>query len=259
MRAPRLARSSVPKPWASPFFARFRFSDSVMKLHCTVTSPKLVSGLSKRADSDSASSVDQLADTWSSTMRRPATTPIASPSTPDSSPSRERMKRTTTSSAAISKGWSRSVMPSPGAVWPAMVSRPFVTRSGDFSTMVPETSNTTVRGPAASTPARSEPGPLSPRWVTWNTAPPRPPSAKRPAPSAPGKASSAAGPAGMLAGGACTAGGAVQPAAANAATAASRRDRRSVRCLTLHIDGQCIDPVTAQAPIRPARRSPPCS
>ena len=54
---------------------------------------------------------------------------------------------------------------------------------------MPATSNRIVRGPRASTAARRLPGPLSARVVTRSTVPPRPPCAKRPAPSAPGKAS----------------------------------------------------------------------
>src|SRR3546814_12911540 len=57
--------------------------------------------------------------------------------------------------------------------------------------MTPPTLKTHVRGPRASTQARSEPGPPSLRFVTLMIAPPRPPCARRPKPSAPGNASAA--------------------------------------------------------------------
>src|ERR1051326_6700572 len=81
-------------------------------------------------------------------------------------------------------------MPSPGAVWPAMVIEDLFSTNLLFNWMVPEIPNRIVRGPVAERrPSRKEPGPASFRFVTWNTYPPRPPAAKRPKPSAPGKAS----------------------------------------------------------------------
>ena len=72
----------------------------------------------------------------------------------------------------------------PGAVWPAMVRSPFirvpVTSSFDLSAIVPEVEKTTVRGPVASTAARRLPAPLSLRFVTSITLPPRPPLERRP-------------------------------------------------------------------------------
>jgi hypothetical protein len=126
-------------------------------------------------------------------IRRPELIQIASPSVLLSSPRRERMKRMTTSSAATTRVWSRRVIPPPGAVWPAMVIWPLAIFSWRFSGIVPATSNTTVRGPSASTAARRDPGPESSRLVTLITAPPRPPVANRPAPSAPGKARTSRG------------------------------------------------------------------
>ena len=54
--------------------------------------------------------------------------------------------------------------------------------------MFPPTRNTQVRGPLASTQARSDPFPESLRFVTSITTPPRPPTAAAPPPSAPGNA-----------------------------------------------------------------------
>jgi hypothetical protein len=54
--------------------------------------------------------------------------------------------------------------------------------------MLPPTRNTQVRGPLASTHARSDPFPESFRFVTSITTPPRPPVAAAPPPSAPGNA-----------------------------------------------------------------------
>ena len=57
--------------------------------------------------------------------------------------------------------------PSPGAVCPAIVRNDRSTFSGVFSSIVPETSKTMVRGPSAvRMPSRSEPGPESSRFVT---------------------------------------------------------------------------------------------
>src|SRR5689334_6747879 len=78
-------------------------------------------------------------------------------------------------------------MPSPGAVWPAIVTSAFRTVSRERSLIVPETRKTMVRGPEAVTAARRLPGPASLRFVTAMTLPPRPPVAMAPYPSAPGK------------------------------------------------------------------------
>src|SRR5579863_10655685 len=59
--------------------------------------------------------------------------------------------------------------------------------------MRPATRKTHVRGPLASTHARSEPPPESFRLVTSITAPPRPPALAAPPPCAPGKAAMLAG------------------------------------------------------------------
>src|SRR5580700_4655375 len=80
------------------------------------------------------------------------------------------------------------VMPPPGAVCPAMVRYGFETCNRDWFTMLPPTRNTQVRGPLASTHARSDPFPESFRFVTSITTPPRPPTAAAPPPSAPGNA-----------------------------------------------------------------------
>ena len=56
--------------------------------------------------------------------------------------------------------------------------------------MVPETRNTTNRGPEVSSASRRLPGPESSRFVTAMTRPPRPPGVAQPKPSAPGKAGS---------------------------------------------------------------------
>ncbi len=56
-------------------------------------------------------------------------------------------------------------MPSPGAVWPAMV-RLLATLTAELRWMVPPTSKTTVRLVWA-TASRKEPGPESLRLVTW--------------------------------------------------------------------------------------------
>src|SRR5690349_15546804 len=56
-----------------------------------------------------------------------------------------------------------------------------------FSSMVPATRKTTIRGPSASTAKRNDPGPESLKFVTSITFPPRPPTVRTPNPSAPGK------------------------------------------------------------------------
>ena len=54
--------------------------------------------------------------------------------------------------------------------------------------MMPATLKTTMRGPPASSASRKLPGPLSLRFVTTNTFPPRPPKLYMPPPCAPGNA-----------------------------------------------------------------------
>ena len=54
--------------------------------------------------------------------------------------------------------------------------------------MTPATSKTTIFLEFPATALRNEPGPLSLRFVTLTTEPPRPPVTKRPCPSAPGNA-----------------------------------------------------------------------
>ena len=56
-------------------------------------------------------------------------------------------------------------IPSPGAVWPAIVMFPFFISSVLFNAIVPDTSNTIIRLPLFN-PSRSEPEPLSFRFVT---------------------------------------------------------------------------------------------
>ena len=77
-----------------------------------------------------------------------------------------------------------SVMPSPGAVCPAMVMSPLlmVRPVSSSSSITPDTSNTTIRGPLAIQAARKEPGPLLFRLVTLMMRPPRPPVAPFPYP-----------------------------------------------------------------------------
>lgn len=56
----------------------------------------------------------------------------------------------------------------------------------DLSAIVPDISNTTIRGPEAVTAALNDPGPESLRLVTRRMAPPRPAIVFAPKPSAPG-------------------------------------------------------------------------
>src|SRR6478735_7654457 len=58
--------------------------------------------------------------------------------------------------------------------------------------ITPPTSNTTVRGPFASTAVLNEPGPAALRLVTRMIAPPRPPGVSAAQPTAPGNASACA-------------------------------------------------------------------
>ena len=81
----------------------------------------------------------------------------------------------------------------PGAVCPATVRNGLPMVTSLFGVIRPATRNTTVRGPVAIRAARKDPGPLSFRFVTSITAPPRPPAASAPPPCAPGKAARAPG------------------------------------------------------------------
>lgn len=63
----------------------------------------------------------------------------------------------------------------------------------DSSFMIPATRNMTIRGPLASAAALKLPFPLSLRFVTSITRPPRPPVANMPPPQAPGKAGTPSG------------------------------------------------------------------
>src|SRR5579863_1975011 len=81
----------------------------------------------------------------------------------------------------------------PGLVCPAIVKKGFETCSSEKLVIRPATRKMHVRGPLASTHARSEPPPESFRLVTSITAPPRPPALGAPPPCAPGKAAMLAG------------------------------------------------------------------
>jgi len=71
---------------------------------------------------ESVSSMDQLAEQWSRiTLRLTVPMLIESLSLRVRSPRRLRRKRTTTSWVAMVNRSERRQMPSPGAVWPAMV------------------------------------------------------------------------------------------------------------------------------------------
>ena len=72
--------------------------------------------------------------------------------------------------------------PGDGAVCPATVRNGLVTVIAEFKLMVPLTSKMTMRGPLACIAARSDPGPLSLRFVTLRIAPPRPPGVLTPYP-----------------------------------------------------------------------------
>ena len=74
----------------------------------------------------------------------------------------------------------------PGAVCPATVRLPLVMLILFRSVMVPDRSKMTVRGPVASSAARSEPAPLSLRLVTRRIVPLRPALVMIPKPLAPG-------------------------------------------------------------------------
>ena len=67
------------------------------------------------------------------------------------------------------------------------------TDRGLFRAMVPETRNTTMRGPLLAQAWRRLPGPESFRFVTVITLPPLPPRVSAPCPSAPGKAGTPTG------------------------------------------------------------------
>src|SRR5688572_27498390 len=79
-------------------------------------------------------------------------------------------------------------MPPPGAVCPAIVRYGFLAMISLWVVIVPPTRNTQMRGPCAATQARRLPAPLSLRFVTSMTVPPRPPLLWVPNPSAPGNA-----------------------------------------------------------------------
>src|SRR5258705_1486078 len=100
----------------------------------------------------------------------------------------------TLSSSPPSVALFMSCMPPPGAVCPAIVMYGFVISIRDCSTMVPPTRKTQVRGPLASTHARSDPPPRSLSLLTPITTPPRPPTLCDPQAWAP--ANAASGPAG---------------------------------------------------------------
>ena len=104
------------------------------------------------------------------------------------SPRRLRRKRTTTSWVVTANRSERRQMPSPGAVWPAMVMYGSVIFSGEASVISPPTRKITMRGPLAMQASRKLPGPASFRLVTKMTLPPRPPTAMAPKPSASGNA-----------------------------------------------------------------------
>jgi hypothetical protein len=78
----------------------------------------------------------------------------------------------------------RSVTPGEGALRPSTVMYELLMVMSPARTMVPATSNTTVRLPAA-TAARRLPGPASFRFVTWTIVPYAPPGVDAPNPSAP--------------------------------------------------------------------------
>src|SRR5262245_29257766 len=120
-------------------------------------------------------------------------------------------------------------MPSPGAVWPAMVRNGFVTVMFDFNAIVPLTRKTTMRGPSVSHASRRLPGPESLRFVTKRTRPPRPPGVLVPKPSAPGNAgkSDAAG------------GASAAISEEQAASAASDRITEGRRFIVRKIDEWC--------------------
>ena len=74
--------------------------------------------------------------------------------------------------------------PSPGALLPSIVIYGARTRIRSFSLMMPATLKTTMRGPPASSASRKLSGPLSSRFFTTNTFPPRPPKLYIPPPCA---------------------------------------------------------------------------
>src|SRR5690349_14950478 len=82
-----------------------------------------------------------------------------------------------------------SVMPGEGAVCPATVKNGFrILISCLAKSITPPTSNTTIRGPSASSAAPSDPGPVGASVVTLIILPPRPPTVWAAHPCAPGKA-----------------------------------------------------------------------
>ena len=151
--------------------------------HWTVTLPSW-----PLEEAESVSSTDQLAEQWSTIISRPDETDKESLSAFALPPGRHRICRTMTWSAAITRAWFFKQMPSPGAVWPAMVTYGLEMTIDDFKATVPDTRKITVLCPSVSAASRKLPGPQSSRFVTKRTLPLRPPIDWAPNPSAPGKA-----------------------------------------------------------------------
>jgi hypothetical protein len=105
------------------------------------------------------------------------------------SPKRKRIKRIITWLAATTNSWLAMVIPSPGAVCPAMVRLSLLMVNRLVNVIVPDTSKTTVLAPDWVTAQRRLPWLLlSASVFTTKTLPPRPPQVYLPAPSAVGKA-----------------------------------------------------------------------
>ena len=113
---------------------------------------------------------------------------MASASLSVSSPNLTLMYLIITSLALIESGYLLMQIPSPGAVCPAMVIYGLEIVNRLSRVIVPETLNTTIRGPSVSQASRKLPGPESFRFVTRITFPPLPPRVIAPYPSAPGNA-----------------------------------------------------------------------
>jgi hypothetical protein len=116
------------------------------------------------------SSVLNCMEMWSSTaFWHPESKSMQSPPLPFF-PCRKRRCRMTTSSLEMRTVPSLSKIPSPGAVWPAMVNLFDVIRVAmpPARWIAPETANTTVRPPAGIvvTPSKKEPGPEEFVFVT---------------------------------------------------------------------------------------------
>ncbi len=108
-----------------------------------------------------------------------------------SSPGRTRICCTRTSDVAMCSPPPRSMIPGDGAVCPAIVMFGFLMLRSPPIRIVPDTSNTHTRGPLALTQARSDPSPLSFRFVTLYTLPPRPAGVSIPKPEAFGRTGTA--------------------------------------------------------------------